>query len=50
MDKITMVIQNEETQSTDQQSDHSSDTADRITPLSPECLGLVGGGSGILLL
>jgi len=49
MDKITRIIENEETLSTEQQSDHSSDAADRITPLPPECFGLVGGGSGILL-
>ncbi len=50
MDKIMRIIETEEILSTEQQSDDSSDAADQITPLSPECFGLIGGGSGILLL
>ncbi|HUD24451.1 MAG TPA: hypothetical protein VMQ45_02095 [Burkholderiaceae bacterium] len=50
MDKITRIIENEETRSTEQQSDLSSDAADQITPLTPECFRLVGGGAGVILL
>ena len=50
MDKITPIIENQETLTAEQWSDLSSEAAEQITPLTPECFGLIGGGSGILLL
>jgi hypothetical protein len=50
MDKSTRIVENEETLSSEQQSDLSSDAADQITPLTPECFRLVGGGAGVILL
>jgi hypothetical protein len=49
MDKITM-IETEQALSSEQTADQSTDTSDQITPLAPECFGLIGGGSGILVL
>jgi hypothetical protein len=48
MDKIT-TIEDEQALSSEQQSDQSTETRDQITPLAPECFGLIGGGSGIMV-
>jgi hypothetical protein len=50
MDKLTRVIDIEESLSSEQSPEQPSDAAEQITPLTPECFGLVGGGSGIFLV
>ena len=50
MDKFMRIIDIEENLSVEQSIEQTPDAAEQITPLAPECFGLVGGGSGIFLV
>jgi hypothetical protein len=50
MDKTTRIIDLEETLPAERRPELPADAAEQITPLLPECFGLVGGGEGILLV
>jgi len=50
MDKINFIVESEQTLSTEQQADRLVESLETITPISPECFSLIGGGSGVILL
>lgn len=50
MDKINAVIDNEQIRAVEQQLEGGIEQNDLIAPLAPECLVLIGGGSGILMI